>query len=88
MLPMLKVYLYHVYWISKFIFFLNYFFLKILKLFFSIKILYSVIKGRIDQVNQVLVLENCRQEDQARYQALEKWANRLSNLQQTIVFKV
>ncbi|KAH7644367.1 COP9 signalosome complex subunit 2 alien [Dermatophagoides farinae] len=51
-------------------------------------ILDNVIKGRIDQVNQVLVLENCRQEDQTRYQALEKWANRLSNLQQAIVFKV
>ncbi|KAF7495977.1 COP9 signalosome complex subunit 2 [Sarcoptes scabiei] len=50
-------------------------------------ILDKVIKGRIDQINQVLVMENI-QENQNRYAALEKWSNKISKLQQSIVFKI
>lgn len=46
-----------------------------------------MIKGRIDQVNHVLVLESC-QENLVRYHAIEKWANTLSILQQLISLKI
>ena len=46
----------------------------------------STIQGRIDQVNQVLVLNN--QKSTSRYAALEKWRNKLAILHTSIVSRV
>ena len=48
---------------------------------------FSTIRGKIDQVNQVLTLEQentCGQ----RYDALDNWTHQLSSLHQTIVNKM
>lgn len=46
--------------------------------------------GRIDQVNQVLELENNQQGGKAasRYNALQKWSEQLTNLQNSIASKI
>lgn len=47
----------------------------------------STVRGRIDQVNQVLELDKesvCG----ARYSALDKWTNQLSSLHQAVVNKM
>ncbi|KAH9406772.1 PREDICTED: COP9 signalosome complex subunit 2-like [Rhagoletis zephyria] len=49
-------------------------------------ILDKAIQGRIDQVNQVLVLD--AESSTQRYTALDTWRNRLSNLQSIIVAKI
>lgn len=76
---MLKVFLYLVFWTGKYF--------KFFVVYCSKNCFFRMIKGRIDQVNHVLVLESC-QEDFARYQAIEKWANTLSILQQLISLKI
>lgn len=47
-------------------------------------ILDEQIKGRIDQVNQVLVLKTAGSKEEDRYNAIGKWANNLQNLHRTI----
>lgn len=50
-------------------------------------ILDNTIKGRIDQVNQVLELtQGCSAA--SRYSALDKWTGQLTNLHQIIVNKM
>ena len=44
--------------------------------------------GRIDQVNQVLELENNTHSGSARYNALQKWCEQLSNLHSSIASKI
>lgn len=49
----------------------------------------STVRGRIDQVNQVLELEsNTQQGGAARYNALQKWCDQLSNLHTSIASKI
>lgn len=47
----------------------------------------STIRGRIDQVNQVLELDK-ETRCAARYQAMEKWSNQISSLQLAIINKM
>lgn len=47
----------------------------------------STIKGRIDQVNQVLQLDKVNS-SAARYNALEKWSNQIQSLQFAVVQKM
>lgn len=48
---------------------------------------YSTIRGRIDQVNQVLELEK-ESRSSVRYQAMDKWANQLQSLQLAVINKM
>ncbi|XP_030080023.1 COP9 signalosome complex subunit 2-like [Drosophila hydei] len=50
-------------------------------------ILDDTIKGRIDQVNQVLQLDKVNS-SAARYNALEKWSNQIQSLQFAVVQKM
>ncbi|EDV90244.1 GH12954 [Drosophila grimshawi] len=50
-------------------------------------ILDDTIKGRIDQVNQVLQLDKINS-SAARYNALEKWSNQIQSLQFAVVQKM
>nr|CAH7745884.1 unnamed protein product [Callosobruchus chinensis] len=50
-------------------------------------ILDSTIQGRIDQVNQVLFLERATL-NQAKYSALDRWANQLNTLHSSIINKM
>ncbi|XP_017154086.1 COP9 signalosome complex subunit 2 isoform X1 [Drosophila miranda] len=50
-------------------------------------ILDDTIKGRIDQVNQVLLLDKVNS-SAARYNALEKWSNQIHSLQFAVVQKM
>ncbi|CAH1103289.1 unnamed protein product [Psylliodes chrysocephalus] len=50
-------------------------------------ILDNTIQGRIDQVNQVLFLERATI-NQARYSALDRWANQLNSLHSSIINKM
>lgn len=47
----------------------------------------STIKGRIDQVNQVLQLDKINS-SASRYNALEKWSNQIQSLQFAVVQKM
>ena len=47
----------------------------------------STVKGRIDQVNQVLRLEK-ESLGGSRYAAMDKWTQQLSSLHQSIVNKM
>lgn len=47
----------------------------------------STIRGRIDQVNQVLELEK-ESRTSVRYQAMDKWANQLQSLQLAVINKM
>jgi COP9 signalosome complex subunit 2 len=49
--------------------------------------LISVIRGRIDQVNQVLELDR-QSLGAARYTALDKWTSQLASLHQAVVNKM
>jgi COP9 signalosome complex subunit 2 len=51
----------------------------------KIIIFFSAIMGRIDQVNQVLELK--RESTCARYNALDKWTQQLSNLHVAVINK-
>lgn len=52
-------------------------------------IIKSTVRGRIDQVNQVLELESNTQSNAApRYNALQKWCEQLSNLHTSIASKI
>ena len=51
-------------------------------------ILSSTVRGRIDQVNQVLELDSKTQVGAARYNALQKWSEQLSNLHNSIASKI
>jgi hypothetical protein len=53
-------------------------------------LLFSTIVGRIDQVNHVLELENNSQVGNAaaRYNALQKWSEQLTNLHYSIASKI
>jgi hypothetical protein len=53
-------------------------------------LLFSTIVGRIDQVNHVLELENNSQVGNAaaRYNALQKWSEQLTNLHYSIATKI
>lgn len=51
-------------------------------------ILDNTIRGRIDQVNQVLELESNTQSGAARFSALNKWSEQLSNLHNSIAAKI
>lgn len=59
-----------------------------LNIFFIKNLFQSTIRGRIDQVNQVLELESNTQGGAARYNALQKWCEQLSNLNNSIVSKI
>ncbi len=48
----------------------------------------STIRGRIDQVNQVLELESGTVSGAARYNALQKWCEQLSSLHASISSKI
>lgn len=48
----------------------------------------STIRGRIDQVNSVLELDSKMQAGAARYNALQKWTDQLSNLHFSIASKI
>lgn len=48
----------------------------------------STIRGRIDQVNQVLELESGTVSGAARYNALQKWSEQLSSLHASISSKI
>ena len=50
-------------------------------------ILDGQIDGQIDQLGQLLLL-NQRSADKAKYQATEKWATQLQQLQQTVLTKL
>jgi COP9 signalosome complex subunit 2 len=50
-------------------------------------LVFSVIRGRIDQVNQVLELDR-QSLGAARYSALDKWTGQLSSLHQAVVNKL
>jgi COP9 signalosome complex subunit 2 len=47
----------------------------------------STVKGRIDQVNQVLKLEK-ESSGSSRYAAMDKWSQQLASLHQSIVNKM
>lgn len=47
----------------------------------------SAIRGRIDQVNQVLLLDK-QTVNAARYNALDKWTNQLSSLHVSVINKM
>lgn len=49
---------------------------------------YSTIRGKIDQVNQVLELSQVQGAGSARYTALDKWTVQLSALHNSIVSKI
>lgn len=51
-------------------------------------ILDNTIRGRIDQVNSVLELDSTMQGGAARYNALQKWCEQLSNLHYSIASKI
>lgn len=48
---------------------------------------FSTIRGRIDQVNQVLELEK-ESRCALRYQALDKWSNQIQSLQLAVINKM
>lgn len=48
----------------------------------------STIDGRIDQVNQVLVLNAKSIKKPTRYEAFDKWSKRLSHLQSSIILRI
>lgn len=50
---------------------------------------FSTIRGRIDQVNQVLELDKeWKEKCSVRYQAMDKWANQLQSLQLAVINKM
>lgn len=53
----------------------------------GVRIFFSTIRGRIDQVNQVLELEK-ESRTAVRYQAMDKWANQLQSLQLAVINKM
>lgn len=48
---------------------------------------FSTIRGRIDQVNQVLELDK-ESRCSVRYTAMDKWANQLQSLQLAVINKM
>lgn len=50
-------------------------------------IIFSTIRGRIDQVNQVLELDK-ESRSAVRYTAMDKWANQLHSLQLAVINKM
>jgi COP9 signalosome complex subunit 2 len=51
-------------------------------------VIQSTIRGRIDEVNQVLELESRAQVDVARCNAMQKWTDQLANLHNAIIAKL
>jgi len=49
---------------------------------------FSTVRGKIDQVNQVLELKHESGSDSDRYAAIDKWTSQLSALHQSIVGKI
>lgn len=50
-------------------------------------LLFSVIQGRIDQVNQVLQLDKECSNSQ-RYNSIDKWSNQIESLQMAVINKM
>lgn len=51
-------------------------------------ILDNKIKGHIDQINQIVILDSARSAGYLKYQSLGKWATQLKSLERTVMNRI